>query len=177
MSNACNEPDAELDEELEHDDECTCDRCERMAIHDAILDAEARAQRMIAARGISAWGHEVLGAGWVDGDGKGGNVIAVSTEELAQRALGDVFEQLGRIATVGREKCRGAIYATAPLTRAQLVKRHEVVHLLRFCENVLDYARVHLDYLDLGEPERLDDEDVCEPGDEKRAEVVAEASP
>lgn len=67
-----------------------------------------------------------------------------AVEELAQRALGDVFEQLERIGTTGRERCRGSTYTVSPpspLTRA------EALALIRVAENALDYARVHLDYL------------------------------
>lgn len=159
-------------DELVHDDECTCARCERAAIR----DADARAQRVIAANGIAVWGHEVLGSGWVDRDGKGETMITISTEELAQRALGDVFEQIGRIAAAGREKCRaGSLYTSMPMSRDQLVKRHEAVALLRFCENALDYARVHLDYLDVDDPERLDDADnvACEACGKRPAPVLS----
>lgn len=141
---------------FEHDGECRCARCER----EAVRLADERAQRTAAAiGGIAPWAHTLLGVGWIDADGRGGNVPEpIGTEELAQRALADVFEQLERVACVGREKCRGpALYTTGALTREQRVKRHEVVSLLRFCENALDYARVHLDYLECEAVRTVDD--------------------
>lgn len=145
-----------VDDDVEHDEECRCEHCER----EAMRIAEQRAQRNVAIGGIARWAHGALGSGWLDDEGKGGTVSEpLGTEDLAQRALGDVFEQLERIGAVGREKCRGALmYASSSaLTPEQRVKRHEAVKLLRFAENALDYARVHLDYLEC-EPERLDEE-------------------
>ena len=144
------------DDELEHVDtgDCRCARCER----EAIELAEARARRTaFAVGGIAPWAHEALGPGWVDADGKGGIVPEpVATEELAQRALGDVFEQLERIGASGRERCRTGLYSSVPTPREQRLKRHEAVKLLRFAENALDYARVHLDYLEC-EPTRTEE--------------------
>jgi len=118
--------------------------------------------------GLFPLAHVLLGVGWVDEDGKGGNVSTqpepVDVKSLAQRALGDVFEQLERVGSAGREKCRPAsstYYSAAtgyPLE--QRIKRAEAVELLRCAENALDYARVHLDYLERGGDSRA-----VEPGD------------
>lgn len=101
-------------------------------------------------RGLRPEAHELLGAGWLAEDGKGGNVVEqpVAVQSLAQRALGDVFEQLERVASTGRAKCRtSALYATSPVPANDQLKRHEAVELIKLAENALDYARIHLDYL------------------------------
>lgn len=86
-----------------------------------------------------------------------------SVDELAQNALGAVFEQLERVAAMGRERCRTTTYGatpTPPLTRK------EAVRLIRYAENALDYARVHLDYLATARDKDLP----MRPGD--RVEVI-----
>lgn len=162
---------AEYSEHDDSDEACACPVCER----DALRALDERARRVAAVGGIAPWAHEALGPGWLDADGKGASMVQpISTEELAQRALGDVFEQLERVGATGRERCRaGLLYTAAPLTQAQRVRRHEAVKLLRFAENALDYARVHLDYLELDDPERLDDPSPLEAelGDKRRGPV------
>lgn len=100
-------------------------------------------------RGLRPEAHELLGARWLAEDGKGGNVVEqpVAMQSLAQRALGDVFEQLERVASAGRAKCRAHAYAAAPVPASDQIKRHEAVELIKLAENALDYARIHLDYL------------------------------
>jgi hypothetical protein len=137
----------ETDAELEHvdDDDCRCAVCER----EAIRLAEERAYRSVhAVGGIAPWAHEALGPGWVDADGKGGTVQPINTADLAQRALGEVFEQLERVAHVGRERCAGGnIYSIEPFTDATRITRQEAVDLCRMLGDGLDYARIYLDYL------------------------------
>jgi hypothetical protein len=163
---------AEYPEHNDGDDACACLACER----DALRALDERAQRIAAVGGIAPWAHEALGPGWLDADSKGASVVQpISTEELAQRALGDVFEQLERVGATGRERCRaGLLYTAAPLTQAQRVRRHEAVKLLRFAENALDYARVHLDYLELDEPERLDDDPDLDAAERHPVSVYSE---
>ena len=100
--------------------------------------------------GIAEWAHELLGPGWIDGDGKGETVKAtpIDSARLAQRALSEVFEQMERVARAGRERCSGGdLYSSAPLTDEQLITRPEAVDTLRMLNDALDYARVHLHYL------------------------------
>jgi hypothetical protein len=110
--------------------------------------------------GIAPWAHELLGPGWIDADGKGETVKAtpIDSARLAQRALSEVFEQMERVARVGRERCLGGdLYSSAPLTDEQLITRSEAVDTLRMLGDALDYARVHLDYL--RNPKRYDKRD------------------
>jgi len=95
----------------------------------------------------------------------------MGVDELAQRALADVFEQLERIGAAGRERCRGrGTYVTSPPSSP--VTRTEALGYIRFAENALDYARVHLDYLASAlEP----DEPAIRVGE--RVEVMDEAGP
>jgi hypothetical protein len=142
----------------EHDNpSCTCEPCVRVRSSD---EAERRRREALTCGGLFPLAHVLLGEGWVDEDGKGGNVVAqprqdaVDVKSLAQRALGDVFEQLERVGSAGREKCRpsSTYYSAAtPYPAEHRIKRHEAVELLRCAENALDYARVHLDYLERDE--------------------------
>ena len=131
-------------EHVAGDTQCRCAACERAAIDAAV--------GLQIGRGISAFGHSVLGAGWLDGDGKGGSMTAAAAvavaapgNSLAQHALADVFEQLERIGQCGREKCRPLYRSTGPIDRA--ISRGDALELLRFAQHTLDYARVHLDHL------------------------------
>lgn len=104
--------------------------------------------------GIAAWAHDALGPGWVDADGKGATVQdAKAIADVAQRSLGDVFEQLERIGAFGRERCRG--YGYGPISPALRVHRDEAIKLINLADLALSYARVHLTYL---EPAPLDGE-------------------
>lgn len=71
---------------------------------------------------------------------------------LAQHAFYAVFEQLERIGLAGRNKCRMRYVGmtTSPVVRS--ISRVEALELLRYAENTLDYARVHLDHLPSSEP-------------------------
>lgn len=136
------------DDELEHvdADDCKCARCER----EALRLAEERARRTVLAEGgIAPWARDAFGPGWVDADGKGEKVAEpVNTTDLAQRALGEVFEQVERVAKAGRSRCVGDnFYSSVPFTDATRINRQEAVDLLRMLADSLDYARVHLDYL------------------------------
>jgi hypothetical protein len=102
--------------------------------------------------GIAAWAHDALGPGWVDADGKGEPVQdAKAIADVAQRSLGDVFEQLERIGAFGRERCRG--YGYGPISPALRVHRDEAIKLIELADLALSYARVHLTFL---EPRPLD---------------------
>lgn len=97
--------------------------------------------------GIAAWAHDALGPGWVDADGKGEQVQdAKAIADVAQRSLGDVFEQLARIGSFGRERCRGTGYG--PITDEQRVHHGEALKLIGLADLALSYARVHLTYLE-----------------------------
>ena len=125
----------------EHDDEsCTCTACTRERARD-------RARAGTALGGISAFGHAVLGAGWLEED-EGGNVMdqVSGVESLAQRAMGSCFEQLERIGSIGREKCLGPRFTSTPPQPG--ITRREAVELIRFANDALDYGRLHLDYLE-----------------------------
>jgi hypothetical protein len=99
--------------------------------------------------GIAAWAHDALGPGWVDADGKGATVQdAKAIADVAQRSLGDVFEQLERIGAFGRERCRG--YGYGPISPALRVHRDEAIKLLELADLALSYARVHLTFLEPG---------------------------
>lgn len=80
---------------------------------------------------------------------KGGNVVEpIATEDLAQRALGDVFEQLERIGAMGRQRCHGSgatLYS--PISRENRITRAEAGKLILLAVNALEYARVHVGHL------------------------------
>jgi hypothetical protein len=97
--------------------------------------------------GIASWAHDALGPGWVDADGKGATVQdAKSIADVAQRSLGDVFEQLERIGAFGRDRCRGLGYG--PITAEHRVHHGEAVRLIALADLALSYARVHLTFLE-----------------------------
>lgn len=127
-----------------HGEGCSCEGCARAK---SVAAARQRARDAATHGGLSPVAHELLGPGWL---GEGEQVQQqIDIEQLAQRALGSVFEQLERVGQTGREKCCPAAYAftTAGVPLEQRLKRHEALELLRYAENALDYARVHLDYL------------------------------
>lgn len=125
----------------EHDDpECSCDSCAR--VHGRSESQQLRREAQTFG-GLAPWAGELLGAGWLDADGKGEPLIQV--EQLAQRALGDAFAQLEALASTAREKCVKYRYADA--APDQIVTHTEALELISYCQVVLDYARVHLGYL------------------------------
>jgi hypothetical protein len=135
--------------DLHDDPTCTCEACERWyaGADERALTHEAQS----LGGGLFPVAHTLLGAGWLGLDGKGGKMPEpIPLQHLAQRAIGDVFEQLERIGSMGRDKCRpsGSYYTPASALPAdQQLKRHEALELIRCAENALDYARLHLDYL------------------------------
>lgn len=132
----------------EHDEQCHCAACEREARERFV----ARARDVCALGGIAPWAHEALGPGWLEGDcNEGGTTVdaPISTEQLAQRTLGDVFENIVRLAESGRDKCRGGRYALASDTPTpeQLIKQNEADQLLALLDHALDYGRDQVAYL------------------------------
>jgi hypothetical protein len=105
------------------------------------------ARRVVAGNGIAPWAHALLGPGWTDD--KGDHVAQpIKTLDLAQRALGDVFDHIERAARAGRERCTaGTMYSPGPFTAEQRITRQEAVDVIRMINDSLDYARVHLGHL------------------------------
>ena len=64
-------------------------------------------------------------------------------DQLATRALGDVFEQLERVGAAGRGRCRPPAYVGEVVP----IGRYEAVELVQLAQDALNYARVHVDYL------------------------------
>lgn len=109
-------------------------------------------------RGISLWGHEALGAGWLDGDQMmkmdgAPKLPDVRTSDLAQRALADAFGQLARVGEAGAQCCMRHGYVTLPYPRSERVGRDVVLQYLTAAEGTMSYARMLLGHLpDRGEP-------------------------
>lgn len=79
---------------------------------------------------------------------KGAHVVEpIATEELAQRALGDVFEQLERIGAMGRQRCHGSASLYSPIAQENRLTRAEAGKLILLAVNALEYARVHVGHL------------------------------
>lgn len=81
---------------------------------------------------------------------KGGHVEPIATEDLAQRALGDVFEQLERIGAMGRARCHGlpsTMYSPL-IAKENRITRAEAGKLILLAVNALEYARVHVGHLE-----------------------------
>lgn len=126
-----------------------CDACER---EDERIRELAAARVRAAYGGLHPLAHELFGPGWL---GEGGEDMAQTIEQLAQRTLGDVFEQLSKVAELGREKCHGA---SRYMREGEIppVSRAEVRALLDYVEAVLPYAVAQLPYLP-GPRHRLND--------------------
>jgi hypothetical protein len=158
----------------EHDDPaCTCDACERAGNR---ARARARRREARACGGLSSSACELLGTRWLDGDGKGGSVHmhlkAIDMGSLAQRALGDVFEQLERIASTGRDKCKFPLYTPPGIIPPEhRLERAEARKLIEYAERALDYARSHLPYLADG----ADDEPANDVAPYKRTSSASSA--
>jgi hypothetical protein len=124
---------------IDHDDEddgCACWRC------NAVRDVE-RANRMREA--MRNGGLRELASVWFGPHWLGEGETMDGIDRLAQKTLGDVFEQLGKVAAIGRTKCRGSEYVE--IENAPPVTRAEMKALLDYVELALPFATTQLSYL------------------------------
>jgi hypothetical protein len=125
----------------DHDDPlCTCDSCERERDRG---ESRALAREARTRGGLFPLAHALLGVGWLHGDTNKGAAMALDTGALAQRSLGDIFEQLEAIGASGRTACKGAAYTSSP----EPVNRREIYTLLSLVENLHNYAHKQLEHI------------------------------
>jgi hypothetical protein len=153
---AASASDVESDERIAdaHDDPaCSCDSCARVRLR---RESAQRSLDAMVYGGLSPRAAELFGRGWIEEDRKGVTTMPepIGMPQLAQRAIADVFEQLERVGSAGREKARPYYVSAFPLvTEGPKIAdkppftRRDALELIRYAENALDYARVHLDYL------------------------------
>lgn len=93
----------------------------------------------------------------------------ISVGDLAQRALGDAFDQLVRVGSSGSARCHR--YSQIPYTEAERLSAATARALLASAHNALRYAEQQLQYLDM----RPDARSSAAGGDDSDADDALEA--
>lgn len=132
---------ADADEQTadEHDDEtCACGACQRTRERDA---SRVRTREAAVRGGLFPRAAELFGEHWIDGFTRG---APVEVSQLAQHALGNIFEELEKLGESTRRKLVGERYAA---TLPEGVRKSDVATALNYAESLIEFGRAQLGYL------------------------------